>query len=389
MNSLIHDRKLGIISPLEFSKTLIESTYISLHPHNTNYHSNGSINCLSLENHEFKYLLSGSADLSIKLWESSETSDEFLTNLDSGFDFSGEEPISSLKSTAKNQGLRLLGTIPRKTGHDFGVSYVQWWPVDTGMFISSSFDHTVKIWDTNEFSIIKEFNLNNRVYSFDIKNNLIAIASDQPFIRLLDINSTSTAQTIKGHKGKTITVKWHPKDENILASGGFDGEIKIWDIRRSNNCLCRLDMLNTSNYYNEDLTKESIKAHSAPVNGLVWDKLGHTLFSTGNDDKIKVWDMLSNYPPKNKLINFGPLTRNKFLQNLPLTLNYNYENDLQYIIFPSDNGDLFFFRTVDGKLVKRIRQDSGRIVSLAMDRPFSNEFYCGTINGDILGFKSY
>lgn len=370
MQSLLHDRNLTIISPLEFSKTLIESTYISLKPQSSSYHSNGSINCLSLENHEFKYLLSGSADLSIKLWE--KPSDDLST-----FDYLDPD----IPTTPSN--LNLLGTIPRKTGHEFGVSYIQWWPIDTGMFISSSFDHTVKIWDTNEFSIIKEFNLNNRVYAFDIKNNLIAIASDQPFIRLLDINSTSTAQTIKGHKGKTITVKWHPKDENIFASGGFDGEIKIWDIRRSNNCLCRLDMLNTSNYYNEDITKESIKAHSAPVNGLVWDKLGHTLFSTGNDDKIKVWDMLSPYPPKNKLINFGPLTRNKFLQNLPLTLNYNYENDLQYIIFPSDNGDLFFFRTVDGKLVKRIRQDNGRIVSVAMDRPFSNEFYCGSINGDI------
>ena len=70
------------------------------------------------------------------------------------------------------------------------------------------------------------FDLLNKVYDIDIsaENALIATANDQPFIRLLDLNSTSSAHTLLGHKGKTLVVKWHPINLNILASGGYDGK---------------------------------------------------------------------------------------------------------------------------------------------------------------------
>lgn len=38
---------------------------------------------------------------------------------------------------------------------------VQWYPHDTGMFTSSSFDKTLKVWDTNtlQVSILKAFQM--------------------------------------------------------------------------------------------------------------------------------------------------------------------------------------------------------------------------------------
>lgn len=37
--------------------------------------------------------------------------------------------------------------------HKFSVETVQWYPHDTGMFTSSSFDKTLKIWDTNTLQV--------------------------------------------------------------------------------------------------------------------------------------------------------------------------------------------------------------------------------------------
>ena len=408
MNGLLLDKSLGKLSAREFATTLTESFYTNLRQNAgcdvfpPNCHANAAVNSLSIEQSDYQFMLSGCADSSIKLWDlrsqvkwSEKGTDIFRDDND---DY--ESPLSVFENIA---------TVPRKTAHAFGVSCVQWWPFDTGMFISSSFDHKVKVWDTNELTPVHDFDISNRVYSFDtcghapnsnLVNALVAVASDQPFLRLLDIRTSGNVHTVLGHKGKTLCVKWHPLDPYILASGGFDGEVKLWDIRRSKSCLCRLDMLKTSPsdastvMTSENLVRPSVKAHLGPVNGLAWDSLGMTLFSTGNDDKIRVWDMASSLPPPvNKLINFGPLTRNKYLQTIPLLLNFNYESELQYLFFPSDNTNIYVFRAMDGKLVSRLARHgsktSARTSSMVSAGPFTGSLYCGTMDGEILCWSPY
>ena len=411
MQSLLLEQKLGNITPLKFSTIITDNYYASqlyqtakydVFP--TNCHKNALVNSLALESVDYRFLLSGSGDSSIKLWDLHQQDevrkenevDAKLNRIHhpSKFDtFDYDNPVTSFANVA---------IMPAREFHKFGVSAIQWWPFDTGLFVSSSFDHTVKVWDTNELTPVFSFNLHNRVYSIDVcgESSLIATASDQPFIRLLDMRSTSSAHTLRGHKGKTLSVKWHPINENLLASGGYDGEVRIWDIRRSQNLLCRLDMLTTntakpSSRLNESILKQqSVKAHLGPVNGLCWDELGSTLFSAGNDDKIRVWDMISTpYPPVNKLINFGPLTRNKHPQTTPILLNPNGETEVQYLLFPSESGEVLIYRTVDGKLVNRLirrgTKNVGRTCSMCNGGPFTATYYCGTVDGEILCWKPF
>lgn len=414
MQSLLLDRALKKISPLEFSTTVTESFYSILKQNAlqnvfpNNCHSNAAVNSLSLESIDYQYLISGCADSSIKLWDLN-SQDEVEENRDDYNDnpmrWKSKRQFDDYDYDNPKQTFSNIATIPRKSAHSFGVSSIQWWPFDTGMFVSASFDHMVKIWDTNELTAVHQFDLNNRIYSIDIcgqslntrtASALVAVASDQPFIRLLDLRSTSSAHTLSGHKGKTLSIKWHPTNSSLLASGGFDGEVKIWDIRRSKSCLCRLDMLKTNStplsLDSDNLTNTSVKAHLGPVNGLVWDESGTTLFTAGNDDKVRVWDMTASMPPPiNKLINFGPLTRNKYPQTIPIILNPKRESELQYLLFPSDSGDVFVYRTIDGKLVSRLSRrgskNSGRTASMVSAAPFSGTYFCGTMDGEIISWS--
>lgn len=382
MQSLLQDQRLGIITPYEFSTTITDVCQANLKQIKGAFPSENktraAVNWLSLEEEEWRYLLSANADSSIDLWD---------TN-------AGEDT---------NEGNKVvrLSHVPRKAAHKFGVLCIQWYPRDNGMFITSSFDHTVKIWDTNEFSPVHEFNVDQRVYSIDVLSTAtVAVGLDQLFIRLLDLRSAASAHTLAGHKGKTLTVKWHPLHPHILASGGYDGEGRIWDIRRSKSCLCRLDMLKTNDNttefnYVKHLRLPSVKAHLGPVNGVVWDDTGTRLFTAGNDDKVRVWDLLlPSPPPTNLLINFGPLTRNKYPQTIPLVLSHQHESDTQLLYFLSDNGDVYGFRVADGKLVSRLRRASAttssgaqaRTTAMVRGAPFLLQYFHGTADGALVSW---
>uniref|UniRef100_A0A8C0XCE2 ERCC excision repair 8, CSA ubiquitin ligase complex subunit n=1 Tax=Castor canadensis TaxID=51338 RepID=A0A8C0XCE2_CASCN len=49
--------------------------------------------------------------------------------------------------------------------HKYSVETVQWYPHDTGMFTSSSFDKTLKVWDTNTLQTADVFTFEETVYS--------------------------------------------------------------------------------------------------------------------------------------------------------------------------------------------------------------------------------
>lgn len=36
-----------------------------------------------------------------------------------------------------------------QNGHKFTISSAIWYPIDTGLFITGSYDHYIKVWDTN------------------------------------------------------------------------------------------------------------------------------------------------------------------------------------------------------------------------------------------------
>ncbi|KAJ7774271.1 WD40 repeat-like protein [Mycena maculata] len=74
---------------------------------------------------------------------------------------------------------------------------------------------------------------------FDIKWNsldtLLATASGDRTTRISDLGTGHAIQTLRGHSSTIKCVSWDPSHRDLLAAGGRDGLICIWDLRVSEN----------------------------------------------------------------------------------------------------------------------------------------------------------
>lgn len=39
-------------------------------------------------------------------------------------------------------------------GHKYAISSATWYPIDTGLFVTGSYDHHVNVWDTNTTQVL-------------------------------------------------------------------------------------------------------------------------------------------------------------------------------------------------------------------------------------------
>jgi WD40 repeat protein len=196
--------------------------------------------CMDIDSTECKYLLVGGADARIGLFD-----------LDSGEGDSKQqartvEPLLTSRRVAAAEHSTsgdILG------GHLYSVTALEWYKIDNGMFISASFDKTVKVWDTNAFRPACEFRLKERVFSATtsavaVCHQLIAVGMDSPTVHLCDMASGASTHQLEGHNGPIWTTAWSPTHEFVLATGSCDQSIRLWDIRRSGStaCLLALDL---------------------------------------------------------------------------------------------------------------------------------------------------
>lgn len=360
----------------------------------------GGVNALEADKFEGRYLLSGGADSTVSIWDLETPSKSVDQDPDD------DDPINSGPLSFEP-----LGTVARSAGaHKFGITDVSWYPFDSLAFLTSSFDTTLKIYDSLLLKPTASFPLDSAIYAHAISpiatHLLVACCTQHPTVRLVDLKSGSNVQALAGHAGAVLTAGWSPRDDWVIATGGIDGTVRLWDIRRSASqlgCLDQEDSVGVLGYDGKGAGARHAnrgKAHIGPVNGLSWTSDARHLISTGHDEKIRVWDMNTG---GNTLANFGPLLKNRALSRLlpclPPTSIADIGKDV--LFFPSEK-EILMYELFDGRLVKRLRVPGSntsaapargpggikRVKDLAW-RPFHLELYSAHTDGSILMWRPW
>ncbi|XP_033137138.1 WD repeat-containing protein ATCSA-1 [Brassica rapa] len=215
-NSFANQLKSRRISSLQLSN---RKDFVSPH--------RASVNSLQVDLTEGRYLLSGASDGSAAVFDTQRATDSEASGL-----IAKHKCVFSVDKGHEH-------------GHRFAVSSAVWYPIDTGLFVTGSFDHLIKVWDTNTAQAVVDFKMPGKVYrtamsSLAMSHTLIAAGTEDVQVRLCDIASGAFSHTLSGHRDGVMSVEWSTSSEWVLYTGGCDGAIRFWDIRRA-GCFRVLD----------------------------------------------------------------------------------------------------------------------------------------------------
>ncbi|OAD02295.1 hypothetical protein MUCCIDRAFT_111665 [Mucor lusitanicus CBS 277.49] len=358
MYSFMKKREYGVLNPLRLERAETTRRAYNLQLSKSKelaLSHRGGVNSVKIEAIEQRYLLSGGADGKVHVFDLQAIPAEHMRN----------EPIAS---TA------------RVDRHKYAVTSVSWFPFDTGMFVTSSYDTTIKRPSLSFVQPAYVFDMESRVncqaMSPIASHSLVASAASEPRIRLCDLNSGAFTHSLTGHSGSVLACTWSMNREYILYSGGDDRTIRVWDIRRASSCLMSLDQDNAAM---RDPLAETNTAHGKGVNGLTMTPDGRYLVSLGLDEKIRLWDTESG---ENTFVNYGSSWRNRFKLHMEATVS-STEVWPPLLYIPSDDRQVLVYRLLDGVLVQRLKGAYGRVICVEK-RDAYQEYYSGSNGGEIL-----
>ncbi|RUS16773.1 hypothetical protein BC937DRAFT_90825 [Endogone sp. FLAS-F59071] len=101
--------------------------------------------------------------------------------------------------------------------------------------ISSSIDATIKIWNFQSTEVLYSIQLPSPValIIYQRENNLLAVASDDLCIRILDVETQRIVREFWGHSSRVSDMTFSP-DGRWVVSSSLDSTIRTWDLPSGN-----------------------------------------------------------------------------------------------------------------------------------------------------------
>ncbi|KAF3928711.1 Beta-TrCP [Arthrobotrys entomopaga] len=318
-------------------------------------HAKG-VNCIGADETEGRWMVSGGADGSLLVWD--------------------------LEQEYQRHKIRASTMVTKKDRATHGVSSIKFNPHNSSLFSTTSYSATLSLYTltpTNP-TLLQTYSLDSHLYTHSnspasISTAIIAVAGSSPHIRLIDPRTTSASQTLFGHISAVLSVAWSPLYASILASGGADGSVRLWDIRFGATCLGTLDV----NRAPQPANRAAGSAHVGGVNGLLWTNDGRRVVSAGMDGRIRVWGMEDG---RHAGVVFPPVVRNKYQAAFPMVLAGDGGADEEMLWIGSEE-QLIAFDLEDGRMLKRIavpkvevKDGIGRITGLVERKGHSELYTC-------------
>ena len=189
-----------------------------------------------------RYLLSGSADATLRLW-----SLDTWTNLvvykahqspvwDVRFCPHGHYFVSgSADRTARLWSTPQIAPLRLFVGHDSDVEAVAWHPNGAYVFTGSGGgDRSVRMWDLVRGTAVRLFTGhtgNVTALACAPSGHVVASADDRGEIVLWSLRTGRLIKRMRGHgRGGIWSLDWSV-ESTVLVSGGADGTVRVWDVQ--------------------------------------------------------------------------------------------------------------------------------------------------------------
>jgi len=143
---------------------------------------------------------------------------------------------------------------------------------DNQRIVSCSFDCTLKIWDINTGRCMRDLQGHTgsvNCFQYSARTLLLASGSGDGTIKIWDMESGSCLKTLKGHTDEVICLNFDD-EKSRLASGSFDQSVRLWDIS-AGKC------------------EKVLRGHTDWVYSLYLQ--GNRIFTGSWDNTVKIWDV--------------------------------------------------------------------------------------------------
>uniref|UniRef100_A0A7S2EM97 Ribosome biogenesis protein WDR12 homolog n=1 Tax=Trieres chinensis TaxID=1514140 RepID=A0A7S2EM97_TRICV len=157
---------------------------------------------------------------------------------------------SSSSAAASRREVEPLSTF---RAHNSSVSGISFSHSSSTALLTSSWDHSVKVWDLQRLDCVLTLNGSRVVTAMGRCSNSDVVATGHPdcAVRLWDLRVSMSSKNDKGgsggkasgtvsdntlkpsHKAWVSAVQWSPTNPYTLVTSSHDGTVKTWDIRSS------------------------------------------------------------------------------------------------------------------------------------------------------------
>jgi cell division cycle protein 20 (cofactor of APC complex) len=186
---------------------------------------------------------------------------------------------------------------------DFYLNLMDW---SSRNILAVGLENTVYIWngDTGQVHEFCKTSEDDAICSLKWASDgsYLAVGTGTGDAQIWDLDSTSKIRSMRGHSARVGVLSW---DQHILSSGCRDGSIFNHDVRVAQHKVAELN------------------GHSSEVCGLAWRPDGNMLASGGNDNQVQIWDARSSLPrmTKNHVAAVKVFFSNKAVAWCPWQLN--------------------------------------------------------------------
>ncbi len=227
-----------------------------------------------------QYALSGSWDCTLRLWEvdtgrsilTLKGHDHVVTSV--AFSPDGQYVLSGSRDyTVKLWELGTGRAIHTFKGHNRGVTSVTFSP-DGHYALSGSRDYTVKLWELGTGRALRTFNGHNRgvtSVAFSPDRRYALSGSRDKTFKLWEVATGRAIRTFRGHNRGVTSVAFSPDGQYVL-SGSWDKTLKLWQVDTGRDI-------------------RTLKGHNSYIFSVAFSPDGQYALSGSLDKTLRLWDL--------------------------------------------------------------------------------------------------